>query len=285
MARPMKNGLDYFPFDCDFFTDKKIRRLKTKYGRDGICVYIYLLCKVYGDKGYYLECDDDLILDMADDLGISEELTRQIMKYLVSRSLLCVCPDGEEENGSKLVDSVTILSAKSIQRRYIEAKRNVGSKRDVFVEARYWLLEKAETPSFIKVHPHDSKSVKNEGLSVKNSLKESKVNESKGKESRVEESMAAASTSQGVPHLLFVSLTRDQYAQLTARYPKHIVDDYIQRVDDYAKSKGRGYPDYAVVIARWIDQDVKSGKTSLSEPSYNSDEWGKMVDSFDPSML
>lgn len=43
MARPMKNGLTYFPFDVDFFTDKKIKRLRAKYGADGIAVYMYLL--------------------------------------------------------------------------------------------------------------------------------------------------------------------------------------------------------------------------------------------------
>ena len=28
MARPIKKGLDYFPFDVDFFSDRKIKRRK-----------------------------------------------------------------------------------------------------------------------------------------------------------------------------------------------------------------------------------------------------------------
>ena len=72
MARPQKTGLDYFPFDVDFFSDKKIRRLRAKYGNDGVTAYIYILCLIYRDKGYYAEYDDDLILDISDELNISE---------------------------------------------------------------------------------------------------------------------------------------------------------------------------------------------------------------------
>ena len=40
MARPRKDGIDYFPFDTDFFSDKKIRILKSRFGADAILVYI-----------------------------------------------------------------------------------------------------------------------------------------------------------------------------------------------------------------------------------------------------
>lgn len=36
MSRPQKKGLDYFPFDVDFFDDKKIKVLKGRYGADGV---------------------------------------------------------------------------------------------------------------------------------------------------------------------------------------------------------------------------------------------------------
>lgn len=54
MARPLKKGLTYFPFDVDIFQDGKIRRLRSRYGNDGIIAYIYLLCSVYSSEGYYL---------------------------------------------------------------------------------------------------------------------------------------------------------------------------------------------------------------------------------------
>ena len=53
MARPRKEGMDYFSFDVDFFTgSKKIKILKARYGADGIVIYLYLLCEIY-KNGYY----------------------------------------------------------------------------------------------------------------------------------------------------------------------------------------------------------------------------------------
>ena len=148
MARPMKNGLTYFPFDVDFFTDKKIKRLRAKYGADEIAVYMYLLCEIYR-SGYYIEYDEDLILDISDELNLSEGSTTQIMNYLLSRSLF----------DETLAKSVKVLTAASIQRRYQEAKK--GSKRDIVVERDYWLLQKDETNSFIKFYPFEDNSENN----------------------------------------------------------------------------------------------------------------------------
>lgn len=183
MARPKKEGLDYFPFDVDFFSDKKIRRLKAKFGSDGILVYLYILCLIYRDHGYYAEYDEDMILDISDELNISENLTRQILKYLFSRLLLC------ELHDSTLTVPVTVISAKSVQRRFQEAKR--GGKRDVFVKAPFWLLEKSETLGLIKLHPKNDYSEKNADYSKKNA-DDSAINplkESKGKERKVKESV------------------------------------------------------------------------------------------------
>ena len=83
----------------------------------------------------------------------------------------------------------------------------------------------------------------------------------------------------------YVDLTPEQYSILTQKYPTHIVDEYIKRVDDYCKSRGKGYPNYPQTISKWIDEDVKSGKTVLAKPSYDIDEWARMAENFDPSML
>lgn len=51
MGRNVKKGLDYFPFDVDFFQDIKIRKL-IKYQRGkAVTVYALLLCLIY-KNGY-----------------------------------------------------------------------------------------------------------------------------------------------------------------------------------------------------------------------------------------
>ncbi len=54
MARPFKQGLDYFPIDVDIFDDAKIKELNFKYGYLGEIIYIRLLTLIYRN-GYYIE--------------------------------------------------------------------------------------------------------------------------------------------------------------------------------------------------------------------------------------
>lgn len=60
MARRRQEGNLFFRLDVDFFSDRKVKILKARYGADGITLYLYLLCEIcswesmLGD-GYNLE--------------------------------------------------------------------------------------------------------------------------------------------------------------------------------------------------------------------------------------
>ena len=171
MARPKQDGLLYFSFDTDFFyADKRIKRLHSKYGNDGLIFYIYLLTEIYRN-GYYISWDEESAEDATEDLRLREGFTEQVLTYLASRSLLAM---------SKLANSVTIITSPGIQKRYQEAKK--GCKRQVEVDAEIWLLSQEETASCIKVTHNVSFSEKNQSNSEKNHIKESKVNKSKVKQ-------------------------------------------------------------------------------------------------------
>ena len=178
MARPKKQGLLYFSFDTDFFySDRRIKALRSRYGNDGIVLYIWILCEAYKDKGYYLIYDDDCIDNMITDLGLTEGFIEQVMEYLASRSLLTQI--------STLASPVTTITSPGIQKRYQEAMK--GQKRTVDVKGEIWLLSKDETASFIKVTQNEAISEKNHSISEKNPLKEKKVKERKVKERKVKE--------------------------------------------------------------------------------------------------
>lgn len=177
MARDRKEGLDYFSFDCDFFSDRKIKRLRAKFGTDGVMVYLYIICEIYRDKGYYVEYDEDLVLDIAYELGISENRTREIMSYLFSGLLQCI----EITKSCTLATRVTVISSASVQRRYQKAVKTRAAKNPVSVNAEVWLLKKEETETFIKVNPFLNNSEKNTLFSEKNSLNSEKKTQSKVK--------------------------------------------------------------------------------------------------------
>lgn len=248
MARPRKKGLDYFPFDVDFFSDKKIKRLRARYGNDGILVYIYLLCEIYR-SGYYIDYDEDLVLDVSDELNISENETKQIMNYLLSRSLF----------DDTLAKSVKVLTAASVQRRYQEAKKYC--KTDIEVEDKFWVLKKEETLSFIKMRPADGFSKNNLHFSEKNpdnseinDTKESKGNKSKVKESISDKADKPPKHKYGeYSHVL---LTDEQYQKLTEDYGQDIITDYIKKIDDWIQLKGKSpYKDFNIAIRNWLNRD------------------------------
>lgn len=191
MARPKQDGLLYFSFDTDFFyADKRIKRLHSKYGNDGLIFYIYLLAEIYRN-GYYISWDEESAEDATEDLRLREGFTEQVLTYLASRSLLAM---------SKLANSVTIITSPGIQKRYQEAVK--GRKRQIEVDPEIWLLSKEETASCIKFtqnvsfsEKNPSNSEKNQSNSEKNTIKESKVNKSKVKQreylSRIEDFISA----------------------------------------------------------------------------------------------
>lgn len=244
MARPKSDGLSYFPFDVDFFSDIKIKSLRAHFGADGIALYIYCLCEIYR-SGYCVKVSEDFIDCAAADLGLTTDKTRQIMKFFCKRSLF----------DDTLFTADTILTAKSVQRRYQEARK--GSKRDIFVEEKLWLLEKVETLGFIKVRPVSGSSEKNEDFSGKNpdnygnySTKESKVKENKLKQSSERSAPPAP------------KITRDE---LVSRYGEINVENYEQRFRKWQNKQGAVRVDMYTTIARWLEQDgvTKPPKSSI----------------------
>ena len=116
MARPQKEGLDYFSFDVGFFSDRKVKIIKARYGVDGLAVYLYVLCEIYKDKGYYLKTDDDFIYTISDDLSMSYEKIGQILNFLLERSLF----------DDTLFKSDKVLSSRGIQKRFQEAVKQLS---------------------------------------------------------------------------------------------------------------------------------------------------------------
>lgn len=179
MSRPQKEGIDYFPFDIDFFSDPKIKILKARYGVDGIAIYVYLLCEIYR-SGYYIRFNEDSQYIISDDLKMSPDKVMQVLKFLLERSLF----------DNKLFQSDAVLTSTGIQKRFQLAVKERAKKNPIQVEG-FWILPEEKTEPFIKVNSFINKSGNNEDYSGKNSdtsrqlsLKESKEKESKENKSK-----------------------------------------------------------------------------------------------------
>ena len=129
MGRNNKIDLRYFPVDVDILRDKKVRRLTRKYAR-GAEFYLYLLCAIYSDKGYYMPIDDGTAFDIADDMRVAEAEIDEMLDFCMS--------DNVGLFSREMKDKYHILTSRGIQRRYAETIRQL--KRKVSINPEYSLI-------------------------------------------------------------------------------------------------------------------------------------------------
>ncbi|MDR2066118.1 MAG: DUF4373 domain-containing protein [Prevotellaceae bacterium] len=118
MARPNKIGLDYFPFDVDFFNDEKIGAISGEFGIKGELACIKLLCAIYR-QGYFILWNEMLKMKLIKELpGVSADLLDNIVSRLIRWGFF----------DKTLFEESGILTSKGIQRRYFEiVKRRVDT--------------------------------------------------------------------------------------------------------------------------------------------------------------
>ena len=157
MSRTQSQGIDYFPMAVDFFSDTKVKILKSRFGADGVAIYIYILCQLYRE-GYYTRADEDFIYITSDDLGMSPEKVNLVLNFLLERSMF----------DKQLFKADKVLTGPGIQERWQNAVSVRAQKTPMRVDARYWLLNGESTRPFIKVIHFQDCSEKKDNNSEKN---------------------------------------------------------------------------------------------------------------------
>ena len=120
MARPKKQGLDYFQKNVDFYQDIKIRKLIRHKGIQAVSVYDILLCQIYR-VGYYISWDDDLPFIVSEISDLKEDDILDIINYALSIGLF----------DKTMYDEHQVLTSHGIQERFFDfctvAKRKVSA--------------------------------------------------------------------------------------------------------------------------------------------------------------
>lgn len=294
MARPIKKGLSYFPFDVDIFKDVKIRILMANYGANGVLLYIYLLTAIY-NNGYYIKCNEDLLYVASADLGVSPQKAREIIQFCCKRSLF----------DDDLFRNRQALSSVGIQRRYQEMVKARAVKKTVKVQGKLWLLDCDETKNFIMVcTPEGEQDINcinseiNSSKSQINTTNKSKENKSKINESKEEESKADEKTDNpsGGEAVLTIPLkdntnytvTENMVKQLSLEYTAIDVVACLRKLADYMHNNHNKQRDRQGInnyIRMWLQQDSTKAMEQQYKADSNNNQASNQEESYNLSML
>ena len=129
MARPYKQGLEYFPWDVRAFKDSKLSSLSYHYGPLGVMVYFRILILVYSE-GYYLEMSED---DLA--ILLHQEIGPQWMRLDKILDMIHGCVEQKLFEGVLFTQGV--ITSVSIQKQFILSTRK---RKNINID-EYWLLD------------------------------------------------------------------------------------------------------------------------------------------------
>lgn len=127
-GRPLKQGLDYFSLDVDFFQSAKVKRIIKAQGFQSTSVLICLLSNIYRKDGYYLKWDEDMPFLIADELGVGagERMVTEVLQKALSVDFF----------DAGIFEEYGVLTSEGIQERFFtasERRRRIEIIQEIFL--------------------------------------------------------------------------------------------------------------------------------------------------------
>lgn len=195
MARPLKDGVDYFPLDT--VLDTKFELIEAEYGLTGFAVVVKLLQKIYREHGYYCEWTDEVALLFSKQVNEGCNVVSEIVSASVRRGIF----------DKDLFDKYHILTSNGIQKRYFEA---VSRRTQINIIDEYLLVSDTQIGENVnKTQVIAYKNPENVCNNPQSKGKKSKVNKIKEEEDAASAVVAAYESNIG-------SISRLVYDKLTA---------------------------------------------------------------------
>jgi len=159
MARPRKEGMDYFPHDTDATDDEKIDAMRALFGNDGYAFYFILCERIYRTNEAELDVSKPvLLLPIAKKLLVTQDRFDEMLDAAFELGLLS--RDDYETRG--------VITSNGIKKRFDEVRQMRNR----------WRKNKDKTVI------HEENPVENSGENAEET-RESKAKKSKVKKSKV----------------------------------------------------------------------------------------------------
>lgn len=127
MARPIKQGLDYFPLDVNL--DDKIELLEAECGLQGFAIIIKLFQKIY-NQGYFIKWTEDDQLLFAKKINTELTTVNSVITVALKREIF----------NKEMYENYGILTSKGIQRRFFEICKQL-KRKGIEVNSKYLLIK------------------------------------------------------------------------------------------------------------------------------------------------
>ncbi|EMW9224713.1 DUF4373 domain-containing protein [Enterococcus faecalis] len=163
MARPLKQGIDYFPLSVDFLRDIKVRKIKRACGPYTVEILLCLLGNIYRETGYYIGWDEDTMFLVADEVGAKEGLVEETVNKAVQVGFF---------NQEKF-NEYRILTSNGIQKRYLEATKK---RKEVVISDIYLVNDTIKDEETLVNGVDNEQSKVNKSKVDKSKVDKSKVN-------------------------------------------------------------------------------------------------------------
>lgn len=134
MGRIARDGLDYFPMNCEF--DDNVMILIAKHKHEGISILLRLWQKIYA-KGYYTEWQEDNALLFSDKINVTMETLNAVIETCFKVEIF--------HRG--IWERYGILTSSGIQKRWLVYVKN-AKRQNVTIDNKYdvLLFIREETP-------------------------------------------------------------------------------------------------------------------------------------------
>lgn len=236
MARPIKEGLDYFPHDVDLSNDEKIEAMEALYLNDGYSFYCKLLERIYRSGGKLKFEGKENIIILAKKCNVSIDLFEQMLK---SAFVLDLFDKEAGKNG--------ILTSSGIQERFSMVTGKRVKMREVRENKKVCGVVSAEqTPQQTEHKP----------LKVK----ETKENKSIIINTKLQEYVSK------LPNVSTIKcqLTEEESNKLTNSYSKELIKEKLIAMENIPKVNKK-YASVYFTLLSWCGKDKPKELNSLSK--------------------
>ncbi len=125
MARPTKQGIDYFPLDTEF--DDDLQLLIAETGAEGLGILITIWQAIYKGQGYYISYDKKFPLKIKQKCFSSVENIVNVVRNAIDVGIFDI----------NMYENHRILTSRGLQKRYFAAAR---LKKQVEIIPKYMLI-------------------------------------------------------------------------------------------------------------------------------------------------